>query len=62
VKSVTVVPHSGMNPQRTLDLMQGCRCWMLKLGNAVPKRLGTARQKTRALSPPTKASHDTDNF
>jgi hypothetical protein len=35
---------------------------MLKLGNAVPKRLGTARQKTRALSPPTKASHDTDNF
>lgn len=52
MKSVTVVPHSGMNPQHTLDLMQGCQCWLLKLGNAVPKRLGTARQKTRALSPP----------
>ena len=56
------MPHFGLNPPHTLDLMQGCQCWMLKLGNAVPKRLGTTRQKSRALSPPPGASRDTDTF
>ena len=55
------MPHFGSNPLHTLDLMQGCQCWTLKLGNVVPKRLGTARQKSRALSPPPGASRDTDN-
>lgn len=56
------MPHFGSNPPHTLDMMQGCQCWTLKLGNVVPKRLGTARQKSRALNPPPGASRDTDNF